>query len=138
MTTNMLHQYRPLAKFRTERNFIYIIVRKDESKEELQSYYNLTDKDMEETTKELPTEFLVLIEDAELSDVNIMGSPLVTRVEHVEQSNAKKKNKKEEVQRKETDEEDNAFEEDGTKSPREGGGGEDQGIGQGRGDKGGI
>jgi hypothetical protein len=34
----------------------------------LQSYYKLTDEDMEEITKEWPAEFLVPVEDAELSD----------------------------------------------------------------------
>jgi hypothetical protein len=63
------------------------------------------------------TKFLVPVEDADLSNVDIIGSPLVTRVEHVRQSNAKKKKKKEEVQSIETDEEDNTSEEDGTDSP---------------------
>jgi hypothetical protein len=52
MTPNTLHQYRPLAKFHADRHFIYITARRDESKEELQSYYKLTDEDMEEITKE--------------------------------------------------------------------------------------
>jgi hypothetical protein len=52
---------------------------------------------MVEITKQWLVEFLVLMEDAELSDPNIIGSPLVTRVEHVEQRNAKKNKKKEEV-----------------------------------------
>jgi hypothetical protein len=130
---NTLHQYRPLAKFCADRHFIYITARRDESKEELQSYYKLTDEDMEEITKEWPKKFLVPVEDAELSDADIIGSPLVTRVEHVGQSSAKKKKKKIEVQSIEIDEEDNASEEDGTDSPG-GGGGEDQGNGQGGGD----
>jgi hypothetical protein len=39
---------------------------------------------MEKITKEWPKEFLVLVDDAKLSDTDIIGSPLVTRVEHVE------------------------------------------------------
>jgi hypothetical protein len=35
----------------------------DESKEEMQSYYKMTNKDMEDITKEWPTEFLVPVED---------------------------------------------------------------------------
>jgi hypothetical protein len=62
MTLNTLHTYRPLAKFHADRNFIYITTRKDKSKEELQSYYKLTDEDMEEITKEWLTEFLVPVE----------------------------------------------------------------------------
>jgi hypothetical protein len=55
---------------------------RDESKEELQSYYKLTDEDMEEITKEWPAEFLVPVEQTELSDPDIIGSPLVTREEY--------------------------------------------------------
>jgi hypothetical protein len=38
---------------------------KDENHEELQSYYKLTDEDMEKITKEWPKEFLVPVTDAE-------------------------------------------------------------------------
>jgi hypothetical protein len=51
MTPNTLHQYKPLAKFRADRHFMYITVCRDESKEELQSYYKLIDEDMEDITK---------------------------------------------------------------------------------------
>jgi hypothetical protein len=62
MTLNTLHTYRPLAKFHIDQHFIYITARRDESKEELQSYYKLIDEDMEEITKEWPTKFLVPVE----------------------------------------------------------------------------
>jgi hypothetical protein len=52
--------------------------------EELQSYYKMTDKYMKDITKEWPSEFLVLIDNEKLSDPDIIGSPLVTHVEHVE------------------------------------------------------
>jgi hypothetical protein len=133
MTPNTLHQYRPLVKFGANRHFIYITARRDESKEELQSYYNMIDEDMEEITKEWPTEFLVPVEDTKLSDADIIGSPLVTWVEHVGQSNAKKKKIKVEVHHIEIDE-DKAFAEDGFGSPERGG--EDQGNGHGGGDDG--
>jgi hypothetical protein len=64
MTSNTLHTYRPLEKFHADRHFIYIIVRRDEGKEEMQSYYKLTNEDMEEITKEWLVEFLVPVEDA--------------------------------------------------------------------------
>jgi hypothetical protein len=85
MTLCTLHQYRPIAKFHADRHFIYITTRRDESKEELQSYYKLTDEDMEQITKEWLEEFLVPVDDAELSDTDTIGSPIVTRVEHVGQ-----------------------------------------------------
>jgi len=52
MTPNTLHQYRPLEKFCVDRHFIYIIACRDERKEELQTYYKLTNEDMREITKE--------------------------------------------------------------------------------------
>jgi hypothetical protein len=51
---------------------------------------------MKEITKEWLVEFLVLVDDAELSDTDIIRSPLVTQAEHVKQTNMKKKKKKEE------------------------------------------
>jgi hypothetical protein len=98
MTPNTLHTYRPIAKFHSDRHFIYIIACRDESKEELQSYYKLTDEDMEEITKEWSTEFLVPVEQTKLSNPDIIGNPLVTREEYDGPSSAKKKKKKEEVQ----------------------------------------
>jgi hypothetical protein len=41
MTLNTLHWFRPFSKFCMDRHFIYITARRDESKEELQSYYKL-------------------------------------------------------------------------------------------------
>jgi hypothetical protein len=99
---------------------------RDESKEELQSYYNLIEEDMEEITKEWTTKFLVPVEDAKLSNLHIIGSPLVTWTEYDGQRNAKKKKKKEEeeVQDIESDEKDNTSEETAPESPT--GGGEDK------------
>jgi hypothetical protein len=94
----------------------------DEIKEELQSYYKLIDEEMEEITKEWPIEFLVPVEYEELSDPNIIGSPLVTQVRHNGQISAKKKKKKEEVQNIETDEENSASEESRHDSPTGGAG----------------
>ena len=107
MTLNTLHQYRLLAKFHADRHFIYITVCRDERKEELESYHKLTDEDMEEITKECSVEFLVPVEDADLSDMNIIGSPMVTHVEHAGERNTKKKI---DVQSIDIDEEDNTSE----------------------------
>jgi hypothetical protein len=71
-------------------------VHRDESKEELQSYYKLTDEYMEHIMKEWPEELFVPVTDEELSDIDIIGSPLVTWVEHVRQSSGTKKKKKNE------------------------------------------
>jgi uncharacterized protein YsxB (DUF464 family) len=59
MISNTLHRFRPFLKFRADRHFIYINARGDEQKEELQSYYKLTEEDMEEITKEWPAKFLI-------------------------------------------------------------------------------
>jgi hypothetical protein len=63
---------------RIDPHFIYITARRDEHQEELQSYYKLTDEDMEQITKEWPEEFLVPVTNAELSDTDTIGSPIVT------------------------------------------------------------
>jgi hypothetical protein len=133
-----LNQYRPLVKFYIDRHFIYITTHRDESKEELQSYYKLTDEDMEKITKERMEEFLVLVDDVELFDTDIIRIPLVTQFDYVGQSSRTKKKKNQgDVQNIETDEEDSTSEENGSSSPTGGGGGgEDQEYGQGGGDEG--
>jgi hypothetical protein len=97
MASNTLERFRPLMKLLTDSHFIYIISRADESKEELQSYYNLTEEDLEEITKEWPTEFLIPVDQAALSDPNLIGSLVVTREEYDAPSSSRKK-KKEDVQ----------------------------------------
>jgi hypothetical protein len=96
MTPNTLHRFRPFVKFRADRHFIYITAHIDKHKEELQSYYKLTEEDMEEITKEWPEEFLVPVEHAELSDPDLIGSPVVTREEY-DAPNSSRRKKKEEV-----------------------------------------
>jgi hypothetical protein len=49
---------------------------------------------MEKIMKEWSKEFLVPVVDAELSDIDTIGSPMVTRVEHVGQSSRMKQKKK--------------------------------------------
>jgi hypothetical protein len=79
---------------------------------------------MEEITKEWPAKFLVPVEDAELSDPNIIESPLVTWTEYDGQSSAKKKKKKEELQDIDSEDKDNASEETVPDSPTGGEGNE--------------
>jgi hypothetical protein len=108
----------PLMKFHTDRHFIYITVCADEIKEELQSYYKLTEEDLEEITKEWPTEFLIPVDQAELSNPNLIGSLVVTHEEY-DAPNSSRKKKKEDVQ-----EIHNTLEETASDSPR--GGGDDE------------
>jgi hypothetical protein len=49
---------------------------------------------MEHIMKDWPKELLVPIADAELSDTETIGSPIVTRVEHVGHSSGMMKKKK--------------------------------------------
>jgi hypothetical protein len=95
MTSNTLHKFRPLAKFHIDRHFIYITQHGDEYNEEIQSYYKITEEDMEEITKEWPAEFLILVDQEELSDPDLIGSPMVTQEEYDVPSNSKKENKEE-------------------------------------------
>jgi hypothetical protein len=84
----------------------------------------LIDEDMEEITKEWPTEFLIPVEYLELSKPKIIGIPLVTRVKHDGQTSMKKNKKREEVQNIESNEEDSNSEEGRLDSPIGGGGDE--------------
>jgi hypothetical protein len=83
MTLHTLHQYQPIEKFRSDPHFIYITTRRDEHQERLESYYKIMDADMEHIIKDWPKAILVLVVDVELSDIDIIGSPMVMRVEHV-------------------------------------------------------
>ena len=78
MTMNTLHRLRPLIKFQIDRHFIYITTHGDEHKEVLQSYYKLTEEDMEEITKEWPAKFLVPLKQTELFDPDLIEILVVT------------------------------------------------------------
>jgi hypothetical protein len=81
-----------------DRYFIYITTCADENKEELQSYYKLTKEDLEEITKEWPIEFLIPVAKEELSNPNLIGSPIVTHEEYNAPSSSRRK-KNEDVQK---------------------------------------
>jgi hypothetical protein len=57
-------------KFSADRHFTYIMARTDEHKQQLQSYYKLTEDDLEEITKEWSTDLLVAVDPTEMSDVD--------------------------------------------------------------------
>ena len=79
MMRNTVHRFQPLVKFHVDRNFIYIATHEDENNKDLQSYYKLTEEDMEEITKEWLAEFLVPVKQTELSDPDLIENPIVTR-----------------------------------------------------------
>jgi hypothetical protein len=70
ITPNTLHRFRPLMKFSVDRHFTYITACADEHKQQLQSYYKLTEDDLEEITKEWSVDLLVPVDPAEMSDVD--------------------------------------------------------------------
>jgi hypothetical protein len=70
MTPNTLHRFRPLMKFSADHHFIYITTCTDEHKQQLQSYYKLTEEDIEEITKDWSADLLIPANPAELSDVD--------------------------------------------------------------------
>jgi hypothetical protein len=57
-------------KFNTNYHFIYITARADENKQQLQSYYNLTEEDLEEITKDWSVDLLILEDPMEISDID--------------------------------------------------------------------
>jgi hypothetical protein len=56
--------------FNVDRHFTYITTCTDEHKQKLQSYYKLTEDDLEKITKEWSTDLLVPANPAEMSDVD--------------------------------------------------------------------
>jgi hypothetical protein len=96
MTSNTLDRFMLIMNFRADRHFVYITARGDEHKEELQSYYKLTEEDLEEITKEWPAKILIPVDQEELSDPDLIGSPVVTCEEYDAPSTSRKK-KKEDV-----------------------------------------
>jgi hypothetical protein len=57
-------------KFSVDRHFIYITVRADEHKQQLQSYYKLTEEDLEEITKDWSVDLLIPADPVEISDID--------------------------------------------------------------------
>jgi hypothetical protein len=57
-------------KFSVDRHFIYITACADEHKEQLQSYYKLTEEDLEEITKEWSTDLNISAVPVEMSDID--------------------------------------------------------------------
>jgi hypothetical protein len=57
-------------KFSVDHHFIYITACADEHKQQLQSYYKMTEDDLEEITKEWSLNLLVPADPAELSDID--------------------------------------------------------------------
>jgi hypothetical protein len=78
MTSNTLHRFRPLMNFNAYRHFIYITVRVDEHKKQLQSYYKLMEEDLEEITKEWSANLLIPTNPTEISDIDIPETTLDT------------------------------------------------------------
>jgi predicted transcriptional regulator len=58
-------------KFCAYRHFIYIIACVDEHKEELQSYYKITEEDLKEITKEWLADLLIPTNPVEMSDLEL-------------------------------------------------------------------
>jgi hypothetical protein len=67
---NTLHTFRPLMKFSVDRDFIYITVRVDEKRKQLQSYYKMTEEDLEEINKDWLVDLLIPIDPVEMSDID--------------------------------------------------------------------
>ena len=57
-------------KFSVDRHFIYLTPRVDEHQEQLQSYYKLTEEDLEEITKEWLAGLLIAVDPMDISDIS--------------------------------------------------------------------
>jgi hypothetical protein len=105
-------------KFHTDIHFIYITARGDENKEILQSYYKLTEEELEEITKKWHVELLIPVDPIEMSDPKLIKIPMITR-EGNDTPGTSRRKKTEEVQQLRS-----ALEETALDSLR--GGGDDQ------------
>jgi hypothetical protein len=70
ITPKTIHRFRPLIKFSADRHFTYITACADEHKQQLQSYYKLTEEDLEHITKEWLADLLVPADPTEMSNVD--------------------------------------------------------------------
>jgi hypothetical protein len=68
ITPNVLHRFKPLMKFSVDHHFTYITVRGDEHKQQLQSYYKLTEDHLEEITKVWSMDLLVAADPVDMSN----------------------------------------------------------------------
>jgi hypothetical protein len=84
MTPKTLQRLQPLMKFNVDRHFIYITTRSDEHKEQLQSYYELTEEDLEDITKEWFANILIPSNPVDISDLDSLEDT------HKEQNTPKK------------------------------------------------
>jgi hypothetical protein len=98
MMLNTLHWFQPLMNFHVDRHFIYITMHADENKEELHSYYKLTEEELEEITKDWSTELLISADPTEMLDPELIGSPETTH-EANDTPGPSRRKKTEEVQK---------------------------------------
>jgi hypothetical protein len=106
------------VKFHAEKHFIYITACEEKHKEVIQSYYKLTEEDLEEITKEWPAELLIPVDPTELFNPKLIESLVITHEGHDTPGTSRRK-KIEEVQQLSS-----ASEETASDSP--GGGGDDE------------
>ena len=59
-----------MIKFSANCHFIYLTACADENKEQLQSYYKLTEEDLEEITKEWSVNLLISADPIDMSDID--------------------------------------------------------------------
>jgi hypothetical protein len=60
----------PLMKFNADQHFIYITVCANEHKQQLQSYYKLKKKDLEDITKDWLVDILIPADPMEISNID--------------------------------------------------------------------
>jgi hypothetical protein len=81
-TPNTLHRIRPSMKFHVDKHFIYITACRDKHKEVLQSYYKLTEEELEKITTKCPAELLIPVDPTKIFDPELIRSPMITREGH--------------------------------------------------------
>jgi hypothetical protein len=95
ITPNTLQRFWPLIKFSMDHHFIYLTPRVDEHQEQLQSYYKLTEEDLEEITKEWSADLLVPTNPVDISDIDspdaMQDTPGPSKMNKTKKTNETKK-----------------------------------------------
>jgi hypothetical protein len=92
---NTLHWFIPLMNLYIDQHFSYITACADEHKEELQSYYKLTEEDLKDITKDWSAELLIPTDPTKMSDPELIGNSEATHEENDTPGTSRRKKTKE-------------------------------------------
>lgn len=80
MLPRTLQEFHPYVKFSAEPHCFYVTARRDKARQKFPTYYKLTNEDIRDIIKGWPEEFQNPVDEAELSDIVNLGTPITVRV----------------------------------------------------------